>query len=227
MVEATGRRERKKLQTRQALVDAAMRLFEQKGFDRTMVIEIAEAADVSERTFYLHFRTKEDVVIGTAQERLDEGLRAIAEWRPGESVAEVLERATQAIVENTWRSDVPSGLAALRVKLLASTPSVQARLVHQMLRTQGELVEALHRAAPELISRTDAAALVGAVLGALNATAILSMEQGDGPDQVRAALRRAIDLALRPQQMIGLRKQTGGGNETGQAPRGTTPANPS
>ncbi|MEO3795572.1 TetR family transcriptional regulator [Nonomuraea sp. B10E15] len=209
MVETKGRRERKKLQTRQSLTDAAMRLFEQKGFDRTMVIEIAEAADVSERTFYLHFPTKEDVVIGTAQERLDEGLRAIAEWRPGESVAEALERAAQAIVENTWRSDLPSGLAALRVKLLASTPSVQARLVHQMLRTQGELVEALHRAVPELVSRTEAAALVGAVLGALNATAIVSMEQGDGPDQVRTALRRAIDLALRPQHMLALLRHAG------------------
>ncbi|MEU6718396.1 TetR family transcriptional regulator [Nonomuraea sp. NPDC046802] len=209
MAETTGRRERKKLQTRQALVDAAMRLFEQKGFDRTMVTEIAEAADVSERTFYLHFPTKEDVVIGTAQDRLDDGLRAIAEWRPGQSVAEVLESAAQSIVENAWRSDLPSGLAALRVKLLASTPSVQSRLVHRMLRTQGELIEALHRAAPEVVSRAEAAALVGAVLGALNATAILSIEQGDGPDDVRAALRRAIDLALRPQRVIDLRKESG------------------
>ncbi|MFI7638302.1 TetR/AcrR family transcriptional regulator [Nonomuraea sp. NPDC049400] len=217
MAETTGRRERKKLQTRQALVNAAMRLFEEKGFERTMVTEIAEAADVSERTFYLHFPTKEDVVIGSAQERLNEGLQAIAEWRPGQSVAEVLERAAESIVEDTWRFDLPSGLAALRVKLLASTPSVQSRLVHRMLRTQSELIEALHRAAPELVSRTDAAALVGAVLGALNATAILSIEQGDGPDQVRAALRRAIGLALRPTQMMGLRKQSGAASETSEA----------
>ncbi|MEO3890560.1 helix-turn-helix domain-containing protein [Nonomuraea sp. B5E05] len=213
MAETTGRRERKKLQTRQALVNAAMRLFEQKGFERTMVTEIAEAADVSERTFYLHFPTKEDVVIGSAQVRLDEGLQAIAGWRPGQSVAEILERAAQSIVEDTWRHDLPSGLAALRVKLLASTPSVQSRLVHRMLQTQGELIDALHRAAPELVSRTDAAALVGAVLGALNATAILSIERGDGPDEVRAALRRGIDLALRPYQLMSLRKQS----ETGEA----------
>lgn len=208
-----GRRERKKLQTRKALVDAAMRLFEQKGFDRTMVTEIAAAADVSERTFYLHFPAKEDIVIGTAQERMEAGLHAIATWQPGETVAEVLERAAQLIVDNTWSADLPSGLAELRVKLLASAPSVQARLVQRMLRTQGELIDALHRAAPESVSRIEAAATVGAVLGALNATAITSIEQGDGPDQVHRALREALTIALRPEQVTGVR--AGGGPADG------------
>jgi AcrR family transcriptional regulator len=205
MTEEMGRRERKKQQTRQALVDAAMRLFEQKGFDRTMVTEIADAADVSERTFYLHFPAKEDIVIGTAQERMEAGLHAIAMWRPGETVAEVLERAAQLIVDNTWRADLPSGLAELRVKLLASTPAVQARLVQRMLRTQGELIDALHRAAPESVSRIEAAAMVGAVLGALNATAITSIEQGDDPDQVHRALRDAVTIALRPERVTSVR----------------------
>ncbi|PRY02442.1 TetR/AcrR family transcriptional regulator [Allonocardiopsis opalescens] len=198
MVE-TGRRERKKQRTHQALVNAAMRLFERKGFEQTLVTEIADAADVSERTFYLHFPTKEDVVIGTAQARLDAGLRAIAEWEPGQTVAEVLGRAGRLIAEETWRSDLPSGLAELRVRLLATTPSVQARLVQRLMRTQGELIEALHRAAPESVRRVDAAALVGALLGALNAAAIVSVEQGDDPERIRAALHRAIDLALRPE----------------------------
>ncbi|TDD14094.1 TetR/AcrR family transcriptional regulator [Nonomuraea diastatica] len=204
MTEELGRRERKKQRTRHALVDAAMRLFEQKGFDQTMVTEIAEAADVSERTFYLHFPTKEDVVIGTAEERLDVGLHTIAQWRPGQSVGEVLEQAARKIAEQTMHTDVPSGLAALRVKLLASTPSVQARLVQRLLRTQGELIDALHRAAPESVSRVEAAAMVGAVLGALNATAIASIEQGDGPEETRGALRRAVDIALQPEQVTGI-----------------------
>lgn len=58
-----GRRERKKLQTRQALIDAALELFERQGFDATTVEQITDAVDLSRRTFNRYFTTKEDVVM--------------------------------------------------------------------------------------------------------------------------------------------------------------------
>lgn len=57
-----GLRERNRSRTEADLAAAAVRLFTTRGYDATTVADIAEAADVSVRTFFRYFRTKEDVV---------------------------------------------------------------------------------------------------------------------------------------------------------------------
>jgi AcrR family transcriptional regulator len=76
---ALGRRETKKLRTRQALIEAAMRLYREKGFDGVTVAEIAHEADVAPRTFFGYFATKEDVFLGRGDDRLGRLVRAIRE----------------------------------------------------------------------------------------------------------------------------------------------------
>src|SRR5690348_3677843 len=85
-----GLRERKKQRTRDALVRAALELFATHGYERTTVDDIAAAVDVSQRTFFRYFASKEEVaffVPRLAESRVVEAVRG----RPaGEAPLEAL-----------------------------------------------------------------------------------------------------------------------------------------
>jgi AcrR family transcriptional regulator len=85
-----GLRETKKQQTREHVAAEAMRLFAMRGFDHVTVAEIAEAADVSEKTVFNYFSTKEDIFFDEVPARLATLATALRERKPGESVFTVL-----------------------------------------------------------------------------------------------------------------------------------------
>src|SRR5258708_4607269 len=72
-------RERKKLRTRRALADAALRMFTEKGFDATTLEELAEEAEVSKSTFFRAFPAKEAVAIEAEAELWTAYLAALAD----------------------------------------------------------------------------------------------------------------------------------------------------
>jgi AcrR family transcriptional regulator len=87
----TGRRERKKAATRQALANAARRLFLERGFDRVTVAEIAEAADTAVSTLFAHFPGgKEALVLGDSQEREQALVAAVRQRADGVSILQSL-----------------------------------------------------------------------------------------------------------------------------------------
>lgn len=91
-----GLRERKKEQTRAALEAAAIELFERKGFEATTVEEIAGAANVSPRTLFRYFATKEDLVYGRADESLVHLLNLLTERPSPEPAIRALREALVA-----------------------------------------------------------------------------------------------------------------------------------
>src|SRR6266545_4243779 len=87
-----GLRERKKRQTRQAIAEAAKRLFLERGFDQVSVAEVARAADVSEQTVFNYFPSKEDLVFERMDAFEQELLAAVRERPAGESVLRAFVR---------------------------------------------------------------------------------------------------------------------------------------
>ena len=126
MTGAEGLRERKKRQTRQAIVDAAHRLFGDRGFDAVTVAEVARAADVSEGTVFNYFPTKEDLFYGGMEAFEAELVEAVREREPGESVLTafrrfVLERSARLAGEEV------ADVIATAARIVTASPALRAR----------------------------------------------------------------------------------------------------
>ncbi|MEU8661039.1 TetR/AcrR family transcriptional regulator [Actinoplanes philippinensis] len=85
-----GRRERKKAATRQAIADAALRLFLEHGYDRVSLREIADAADVSTTTLFKHFSGKEALVFDREQDNEAQLIAAVRGRAAGQDVVGAL-----------------------------------------------------------------------------------------------------------------------------------------
>lgn len=86
MTSESGLRERKKQQTRQRIVAAAVELFDDRGFDNVAVAEVARRAEVSEATVFNYFGTKEDLVLGGMASFEESIIAAVRERPAGVSV---------------------------------------------------------------------------------------------------------------------------------------------
>jgi AcrR family transcriptional regulator len=70
-----GRRERKREQTKQSLIKAAMDLFVAKGYTETTIDDIVASADVAKVTFYYYFKSKEEIVLEFKKNAADESFK--------------------------------------------------------------------------------------------------------------------------------------------------------
>src|SRR5947207_4601406 len=95
MTQQPGLRERKKQRTREAIVRAAHQLFVGRGYHATTLPEIAAAADVSTRTIFAYFPSKEDILFSDIAQLKDALARALAERPEG---TDALETARQFIL---------------------------------------------------------------------------------------------------------------------------------
>ena len=128
-VSTAPRRERKKQQTRDALMHAALALFETKGYDHTAIREITDAVDVSERTFFRYFASKEDLTLSFIRDGADALLGALAARPPGEEPMTALRRAFAASLSQVTSDGcaMDRKLSYLSIlELIESTPTLLA-----------------------------------------------------------------------------------------------------
>jgi AcrR family transcriptional regulator len=191
-----GHRERKKVRTRRALLEAAVRLFSEQGYEQTTVAEIAAAADVAPRTFFAYFASKEDVLFLQAEDRGQVMRDVIAGRKPGEPLGDLLSRMFEALVRSLAEDDeLDFSLSPLRTRLVFTEPALRARGMTLILEGQPLLAEALCEVYPEL-DPVAAGAAVGSFLGALAVAGLVAQQRGASNEDVLAAGRRGIEIAV-------------------------------
>jgi len=185
-----GLRERKKQRTRQALRQAAARLFLERGFEATTIADITAAADVAPRTFFAYFQTKEDVVLDEGAQRFAKAQQTLQQRPHGEPLLAAFRRAALAIAADLQtQSDQQRAMA----RVIRTTPAIQARIRDRMGQWEEQLAAmiAAERGAPpeDLDAHVVAAALVG-LLRSVQRVAVATEMQLDLP----ALMDHAFDL---------------------------------
>jgi AcrR family transcriptional regulator len=158
-------RERKKLKTRAAIQEHALRLFREQGYEATTVEQIAAAAEVSPSTFFRYFPTKEDVILFDATDPLM--LETFSKQPLELSVIEALRRS----VREVYASLTPEELARdkERQALMRQVPDLRGRVMGEFVDAivvVAEIVaERVGRPVEDMAVRTFAGAIVGALMG--------------------------------------------------------------
>jgi TetR/AcrR family transcriptional regulator, regulator of mycofactocin system len=177
--------------TRQRLQRTALELFSRQGFDAVRVADITEACGVSERTFFRHFATKEDVLLADHGARLSRLEQALAHRPADESAAaSIVAAVTEVAAEYvSARADL-----VVQSRLLEETPSLRARSME--LQTQWERVIAAaitDRVGDDLEAEALGASAVACLRVAVRYWRAASRDE-DLPDIVRRALGVVQDI---------------------------------
>ncbi|MBB2913677.1 AcrR family transcriptional regulator [Streptosporangium becharense] len=177
-----GRRERKKAATRQAIADAALRLFLERGYDEVGIREIADAADVSTTTLFKHFPVKEALVFDEDSEQETRLLAAVRERPKGQSIPAALR---EHALTTRLAADSDAGFTAF-TNLVASTPALRDYAQNMWLRHTAALAQAIAEESGLAAGDPGCAALAHFALEAPRAAY--------AHDNPREAITRAFDL---------------------------------
>ncbi|GAA1896973.1 TetR family transcriptional regulator [Streptantibioticus ferralitis] len=194
---ASGLRARKKQRTRDALTRAAMELFTTQGFEHTTVDEIADAVEVSQRTFFRYFSNKEQAALAL-EDLIEERFMASLRERPATETP--LEALRQAVL-GTWddisaaiHEVVPIELYMRMYQVIESTPALlSTRMRRQSEMEQRITAEIARREGLDPVTDLRPRVLVAAVGGVIQAA---SGHWGQCEDDSVEQMRRSFDEHL-------------------------------
>ena len=171
-----GLRERKKARTRAAIQRHALRLFRHQGYEATSVSQIAEAAEVSESTFFRYFPTKEDVILWDEYDpRIVEAFHAQpAGLSPVGALRAAFRDVLAQLSEGEWQ------VQRERMALMLSVPPLRAMLVDQIRGPMRLIAEVVAERVGRKPDDPGVRALAGAVLGVGLAVMFAWAEDPDG-----------------------------------------------
>jgi AcrR family transcriptional regulator len=172
-------REQQRLETRRTLAEHALRLFHEQGFDETTVEEIASAAGVSPRTFFLHFATKSAAAFPDHEERVLHFAERLGSGRDAPNpllhLCQIMAGGldTSSPMRRT-RHLLLDKVSALRQEDARTDRDYEDVVVRFLLEAWGESTEA----------RIRAHAVANATLGVARASLIAWSEDGIDPQRV-------------------------------------------
>jgi AcrR family transcriptional regulator len=162
-----GLRERNKLRRREQITEAALRLFAERGFDGVTIEQIADAADVSRRTFFRYFARKEEVIVAWKEQMADELRAALAERPEQEAPLDAVHRALATVAAGyAERPELTLGLMRLfeggpKLHTGADYEDWDVVLADGVARRMG--VDAAHDSTPRLIATVGFAVLTATI----------------------------------------------------------------
>jgi AcrR family transcriptional regulator len=191
---APGLRERKRRQTRERLTRVAMALFLERGFEATTLDDIASAADISRRSFFHYFASKEDVVFAWQEESTAALIAAVAARPANESMLAAAENAISAMVRQLEPRE-----AMAMAQLKRDNPALQARDQVKYEKLERALAEALGKRAGHKAERLQARLVAMIATGAMRIGGELWVAEGarEKPEalvkRTFAAIRAILD----------------------------------
>lgn len=190
--------ERRNEQTRERIRAAAVKLFREHGYDRTSVAEIADAADISQRTLFRYFRAKEDILFGKPESMLPTAQQFIIELDGDVSDWQVLQIALRAYAASMQAREEEVRPA---VELIHEVPELHPRRTLMQERWALSVAEALAKRQGQEDPGFDEVALASAALGLYAAAVRRWLEEPKRPlpeliDETFARFDRARESAV-------------------------------
>jgi AcrR family transcriptional regulator len=190
---ADGLRERKKRETRDALSAAAIRLTVERGWDNVTVEDIAEAADVSVRTFRNYYSSKAEAI---AARHLDRVLRIVDALR-ARPATEPLWDAIGHAVRARFAADDSGQPRDDRwgegLRLVLAQPALHGEVLRADATAQAELAKAVAERTGTDVDRDVYPKLVAAAVGAATTVAVEHALRADPPVPLDTVLRDVLD----------------------------------
>ena len=170
--------------THAAILENALRLFDELGYAQVSVGKIATASGITEMTFYRHFKSKEAILL---EDPFDPVIADYIARQPAEMGT---LRATTAGFREAWRTVAPSLQDSLKTRLaiIAQTPELKRASIVSTDETANAVAAALKTRGS---SEIEAVTVASAVLAALSA-ALLLWATSDELD-ITAAIYGALD----------------------------------
>lgn len=190
--EPQSRRERKKERTRQEIYRAAMELFVARGFDSVTIEEVCQAADVAKGTFFLHYPTKDALLLEYGKQATQELGELLHTHRSGAISA--LRKVLTALAERATRH---ADIVRLLARELMSRPTALADATEQTRDLGYLLVRIVQegQTAGDLLRTVDAR-LVASIITSAYFAIVGEWARRGGKFDLAQTIQQSLDIIL-------------------------------